>query len=155
MLKLDNNKIDVSLKLSPNGKNVRINADGKILRAKSTPGCWKYIYRFKLFGNDEFQYFTTKSEMDEKKLPKQYTVKMIESISFVEIDYSKDGPHFNPAVKQESFILLTDRKPETGQRVRVLCKQDDFEWQDESVFLGTRMACEYNGNHKVLGWLPI
>jgi hypothetical protein len=155
MLKIDDSKIEVLLKISRNRKSVSIIADGNVIRAKSEIGKWRYIYRLKLTGDENYHYFTSNEKFTSKKLPHGYPTKMIESASCVEIDYSADGCHANPIIKKPKYISLSDQKPVTGQRVKVLCELDDEQWEDFTVFMGKKMACEYEGRKKVLGWLPV
>lgn len=153
-LNIDNKAIKVELKISRNKQYVSIMADGKLLRKKSGLGIWRYIYRFKLIDDNQPHYYTVRRKFESSKLPHNYSLKMIESISCVEIDYSFDGPHANPIKELPSYISLSEEKPKKGQRVKVLCELDGVKWEEVSVFMGTKMACEYNGRKTILGWLP-
>jgi len=152
----------VVLKPSSSGPDFEcICVDGSIKYGKAKKGLWKYMVCYEL--KDGTRVFKAAKSVDRVRThpPASVPRKSIRAVAYIPLDRTKGNTFSYPydmydTPKPPAQWRPLDQHPATGQACKVLREWEGERWEEDTVFLGSKFACNLTTSAAVtVGWRPV
>ena len=142
-----------SIKSNPDYESILVN--GFVVRTKSLKGTWTYVVRYFFKGEDNPVYALAKNCSNlEKRRPKFTSGLTLSRIEYKLID--RDTPEqileYKRNKNNDQWNDPKDVLPRPGVPIKVLRKDLETQWEQDTYFGGKKFLCNDNSPAPVLGW---